>query len=105
MVALRIETELMSVGPVNLTRSRQIVFSVPFEGFAFARVRKRQQVDPLPVRELLLLLRNGCRRGDRTIAGKHAPAKEVLGIRLNGVLEIAVKEAGGNALFEHWHQV
>src|SRR5260370_6346159 len=105
MVALWIVTELMGVGPVDLARSRQIVFRLPSEGFQFARVPQRQELDPLPARELLLLLQNWRRGVDRAIAGEHAPAKKIFGLRVDCVLEVPVKETCSDALFEHGHEV
>ena len=94
----------MEIGPVDLSRRRQVVRRVSIEGARAVGMRQIQQSAPVVVRELLLPLRGRRRIVDRLVTREHAAAHEGIRACVDAVLEVAVQKTLGDAAVERLHQ-
>ena len=94
----------MEIGPVDLSRRRQVVRRVAIEGARSVGMRQIQEPAPVFVRELFLPLRHRRRIVDRLVAREHAAAHEGIRAGVDVVLEIAVQKPSAMRAVERIHQ-
>src|ERR1051325_10956598 len=100
VVVLRVEAHLALVGPVELPVGGHVVRGVALERLALVGVREEQELGPLALAQLVLQRRHRPGVVHGAVAREHAPLQEVVGLLVDGILEVAVGEAVADAAGE-----
>ena len=91
----------MLVGPVVLTRCREVISRIRLKGACSIDVSEINELAPILRSEPRARCRHWSVVGHRPIAGEHSFAQEHFRIELRRKLEVTVLVAGGDAAIEH----